>query len=349
MMPDKCLVKRLAFMNNPSLILFARHSRATADRGREAGRAVSPGIDAVPSSIPGPSVSGRRASACELFGGAVGSAATVNYESLFLAHLDLIERLIQSVCRRHRLDSSTAEEFASDVRLHLINNDYEVLRQYRERSSVKTYLRVVIQRVFLDFRVRHWGKWRASAEAMRLGPLAVLLERLLTRDGWTFEQAVTILQTNYQMAVSREDLDHLCRKLPDRPARRQFVDEESAKNVPSGCDPPDSTVENAQREFRVRQMGVALKRALATLSAEERLILRLRFRESLTVAQIAKTLQMNQKRLYRRCDRLLAGLQKSLQGEGFSMLDVGEAFADPADDEPATQLVGNANRRPSIL
>ena len=336
-------------MNNPSLTLFARHSRATADRGREPGQAVSPGIGAVPSSIPGPSVGGRRASACESLGGAVSSAATVNYESLFLAHLDLIERLIQHVCRRHRLDSSSAEEFASDVRLHLIKNDYEVLRQYRERSSVKTYLLVVIERVFLDFRVRRWGKWRASAEAMRLGHLAVLLERLLTRDGWTFEQALAILQTNYQMTVGREDLDDLYHKLPHRPPRRQFVDEESAKNVPSGRDPPDSTVDNAQRESRVRQVRVALKRALAKLGAEERLILRLRFRESLTVAQIAKTLQIDQKRLYRRCDRLLAGLRKSLQGEGFSMLDVGEAFADPSDDRPATQQVGNANRRPSIL
>jgi len=273
----------------------------------------------------------------------------VNYESLFLAHLDLVERLIQNVCRRHRLDSSTAEEFASDVRLHLVKNDYEVLRRYRERSSLKTYLMVVIERVYLDFRVHGWGKWRASAEAMRLGDLAVLLERLVTRDGWTYEQALTILQTNYQMAVTRKDLDELCRKLPDRPARRHFVGEDSAKNVPSGGEPPDSTVQHAQREFRARQVSAALRRALAKLSPEDRLILRLRFRESLTVAQIAKTLQMDQKRLYRKCDRLLDGLRESLQGEGFTMCDIGEAFADPPEEGRAASQVGNVNRRPSIL
>jgi len=329
-------------MNNSSLTPFARHPRTPGNRRSVAGQTVSPGIVAVPSSIPGPSVSGRRASASELCGGAVRSAATVSCESLFLAHLDLIERLIQSVCRRHRLDSSNAEEFASDVRLHLIKNDYEVLRQYRERSSLKTYLLVVIDRVFLDFRVRRWGKWRASAEATRLGDLAVLLEQLVTRDGWTLEQALTILQTNYQMTVTRADLDELCRRLPDRHPRRQFVGEESAKNVPSGREPPDSTVEKAQREFRLRQVRAALRRAVGRLAPEERLILRLQFRESLTVAQIAKTLQTDHKRLYRRCDRLLDGLRASLQGEGFTMCDIGEAFADPADER-------NVNRRPSIL
>jgi RNA polymerase sigma factor (sigma-70 family) len=335
-------------MNNPSQTLFARHPHGTPYGQRDGEQAVSPGIAAVSSSIPG-RVSGVRVPAAESFDGAVSPVATVTYESLFLAHLDLIERLIRNACRRHRLDSSNAEDFASDVRLHLVKNDNGVLRQYRERSSLQTYLLVVIERVFLDFRVRHWGKWRPSAGAMRLGDLAVLLERLLTRDGWTFEQALTILQTNYQMTVNRQDLDELCRKLPDRPPRRQFVGEQNAENVPSGRESPDSTIENAQREFRLRQVRAALRRAVEELGPDDRLILRLRFRESLTVAQIAKMLHMDQKRLYRRCDRLLDRLRKSLQGEGFNMLDIGESFSDPDEGAPGRQQVGNVNRRPSTL
>ena len=41
----------------------------------------------------------------------------------------------------------------------------------------------VIQRLFLDARIAKWGKWRPSVSARRLGGVAVLLERLLTRDG----------------------------------------------------------------------------------------------------------------------------------------------------------------------
>ncbi len=56
----------------------------------------------------------------------------------------------------------------------------------------------VVQRLFLDHRNRQWGKWRPSAEAKRRGPLAILLERLVVRDGWTFEQAVETLRTNHR-------------------------------------------------------------------------------------------------------------------------------------------------------
>ena len=40
-----------------------------------------------------------------------------------------------------------------------------------------------------DWRNARWGKWRPSAEARRQGALATHLERLMRRDGLTFEEA----------------------------------------------------------------------------------------------------------------------------------------------------------------
>ena len=40
-----------------------------------------------------------------------------------------------------------------------------------------------------EARIAEWGKWRPSAVAKRLGPTAVLLDRLLTRDGRPFDDA----------------------------------------------------------------------------------------------------------------------------------------------------------------
>ena len=71
--------------------------------------------------------------------------------------------------------------------LKLIDDDYQILRGFRERSSLRTYLSTVVERLFLDYRIRQWGKWRPSAQARRAGALAVRLEALLHRDGVPFE------------------------------------------------------------------------------------------------------------------------------------------------------------------
>src|SRR5438067_6487981 len=122
-------------------------------------------------------------------GGTVPASAesSVSDQSLFLSSLPVIDDVTALVCRRHRLSGAEAEDFASEVRLHFIARDSDVLRRFEGRSTLRTFLSVVIHRLFLDYRNRLWGKWRPSAEARRLGPTAILAERLVSRDGWTFE------------------------------------------------------------------------------------------------------------------------------------------------------------------
>src|SRR5215510_13971859 len=64
-------------------------------------------------------------------------------EELFLAHYELIERLIAWVCARRGLRSADAQDFASKVKLRLVENDYEILGKFEGRSSFQTYLAVV--------------------------------------------------------------------------------------------------------------------------------------------------------------------------------------------------------------
>lgn len=92
----------------------------------------------------------------------------MDLEAFFLAHLDLIEGVIRWVSRRHRLSPGDADEFGAHARLRLIDRDYEILRRFEGRSSLRTYLTTVIQRTFLDWRIAQWGKWRPSAIAERL-------------------------------------------------------------------------------------------------------------------------------------------------------------------------------------
>src|SRR5262252_2162053 len=104
-------------------------------------------------------------------------------EEIYKEHLPIIGQIAQSVCRRHGVGDDDAEDFASDVRLKLCDNDYAVIRKFQNKCSFTTYLTVVINKTFLDHRRHLWGKWTPSAQAKRFGTVGMLLERLISRDG----------------------------------------------------------------------------------------------------------------------------------------------------------------------
>src|SRR5262249_50271643 len=174
---------------------------------------------------------------------------------------------------------------------------------------------------------RQWGKWRPSAEAKRIGPPAILLERLVSRDGWSIEQAAETMRVNHGIVLD-ETLRALCVKLEQRRPARQLVEEEQALDVPSSAPGPDANVVRAEQGFLAKRVQTALERARQLLDPEERLILRMRFEDSVPVADIARALHLNQRRLYRTIERLLARIGQSLEAEGISRADVSRLFSE---------------------
>ena len=63
----------------------------------------------------------------------------------------------------------------------------------------------------------------------------------------------------------------------------------------------------AEHDFFAKRVQTALDRVRQTLTPEERLILKMRFEDSVPVADIARALHLNQKRLYRTIEHLPAG------------------------------------------
>src|ERR1043166_518978 len=130
-------------------------------------------------------------------------------EQLFLTNLQTIDRICAHVSRQHRLSADDAEEFTPVVHLKLVPGHYATLRKFQGRCALRTFLTVVIQRIFLDHRAATWGKWRPSARSRREGPVAVLLERLTMRSGLSFDDACRVIETNYRMPVRREECERL--------------------------------------------------------------------------------------------------------------------------------------------
>ena len=259
-------------------------------------------------------------------------------QDLFFAHQSRIEQAIRLVCRRHRLPPEDAEDFASDARIHFMENDFAALRGFRGASSLSTYILTVVTHFGQDWRNARWGKWRPSAEARRQGGLATHLERLMRRDGLTFDEACETL-TVIGLTTSRRDLESIAASLPVR-ARRRFVPDAHLEDRPAAGPAPDAVADNRAATASARQVVRLLAHVIASMPPEDVLILQLRFGDGLRVVEIAQALRLHQKPLYRRIGRLLSQLRAELERRGFAAalvrdLLVRQGFSDAADARPA--------------
>jgi RNA polymerase sigma factor (sigma-70 family) len=243
----------------------------------------------------------------------------------YLTNRDAIERAIGAVCRRHRLSPVDGEDFASSVRLRLIENDYAVLRAFRGRSKLETYLASVVTHALQDWRNAKWGKWRPSAEARRLGPVAVRLETLLVRDQCSFDEAVEQLSTDSGFSESRAALEALAARFPRR-VRRRDVGDTPLDSLPATSGSAEDAALTAAAGEVAERIASILSQSISLLDDQDRLVLRLHFEDGRTIADISRLLDLDQKTLYRRLARLLGDLRSRLEGAGLAADVAAEAL-----------------------
>jgi RNA polymerase sigma factor for flagellar operon FliA len=273
-----------------------------------------------------------------------GAETTTDYEAFFLSNLTLIDQLVASVARRHRLTPADAEDFRSTVYVRLIQDDYATLRKYEGRSSLRTYLTSVIGRLLLDQRNSTWGKWRPSAAARRGGELAIQLEKL-TLKGLSFEHACDMLESARGQAIDRRTLRDIFDRFPRR-ARRYFVGEETIATHPTPHGAPDAGLTRDARRSAIKRAGLALANELRAMAPDDRRFLRLRYVEGRTVSESAHQIcgfdAVEMKGWYRRLQRLLATLRSGLERRGVFSRDVLAILGSP--DLSVPTVLGHAER-----
>jgi RNA polymerase sigma factor for flagellar operon FliA len=254
---------------------------------------------------------------------------------LYLTHRPAIERAIRAVCRRHRMLTQDAEDFASEARMRLIQDNCAVLRRFERRSSISTYIRTVVTHLAQDWRNAHWGKWRPSAEARRQGPIAIELQRLMQRDGLTFEEACQTLRMNFRVTQSRDDLRAMvCESR--QACRRRFVTDKLLENCATTDPAPDDLADWRAAADAADYAVAHLAQAIAALAPTDALLIRLRFDEGRRIVEIARALGMEAKPLYRRLERLLAQIKSELEMRGVGAaavrdLLIRQAFAEQSE------------------
>lgn len=242
-------------------------------------------------------------------------------EERYLEYLKTIERIAAYVARRNHLNPSDVEEFVQETRVRLFEHDYDIIRKFEERSSFETYLNTVIRRLFQEWRTKQWGKWRPSAEAKRLGDKAIHLERLLSRDGLTWSEAKGMLTTG-SSPYTVSELEAIYVRLPPRMPRTTMVADDT---VPDTISVEPDAFDRLEADDRTRVLRQGLQKmdeVIQTMDPEDRLILQMRFWDHRRVPDIARALNLDQKKLYKRLDRLYVPLRRALESAGVSKEDI---------------------------
>ena len=252
------------------------------------------------------------------------------YEALLVEHLGFIERTVAAVARRNAVAPWDAEDLASQVKLRLMEDDYAVLRKFEGRARLTTYLTTVILNLFRDFRIQRWGKWRPSAAAKRMGELGVQLEALLFRDGFGAREAYALLRDRFDVEATDQELESMATRLRPRTNRR-FESDATLPRLESS-ERGDRGLRARERAESRTRVAAVLRAVFASLDREDRLILRLRFADGMTIRAIATGLDLEQRRMYSRVQRLLVEVRRQVEARGVTCDEVLDLLDDPGED-----------------
>jgi RNA polymerase sigma factor (sigma-70 family) len=150
----------------------------------------------------------------------------------------------------------------------------------------------------------------------------------MLRDGFSFDEAVTMLQTNHNCPLSREELQAMCRQFPDRVLRAVGGDDELA-SIEQQAAVNDALLNRTEDEEIVQRIDAALTKAIASLPPRDRLILKLRFENDMKVVDIARLVDVPAKPLYRVLSNIVDGLRETLLEAGIDGSDIARIVGNP--------------------
>ncbi len=259
---------------------------------------------------------------------------------------DWIVKVATAYGSRQHLPREDVEDFVSWVILRMMANDYTLLRSCRRPDRPWSFLRTAIRNLLKDYRNCIWGKWRPSAEARRIGPTAVRLERLHLRDGLEVTAAIEVLRRNFDCRMTARQLEELAARLPRRHRRLPL-------KVDVDLLPSDARADHRLRNLELRTTWKSTRHvlgsALAQLEDDERDILRLHYQEGRSFARISRELSLNQRSLYTKRDRCLRRLRAAFRRQGLGWADVAPCLGWEDDNQGRAYHHGSAEPSPSGL
>ncbi len=230
------------------------------------------------------------------------------------SRIPLIEDVILFHGCRGRLSPLEREEFRSFAIEKLLESDCARLRKFEGRSSLRSFVSVVVADLLVDWESLAKRR-RPSSPANRFAPEGVWLERYLG-GGYRVSEAIERVKANHRSPLSEDELFHIVLRLPPRRSRPLQVAESLADDLGSDADSPERLFEARDENASRARIEEELLRALSTLSREERIYVQMRFEDGSKINEIAKAFHLPEKSFYRRFQRTLRRLRRELESSG---------------------------------
>lgn len=272
--------------------------------------------------------------------------ASEDYRQLFFQNYEFIKKQCYKICGKNRGVSSLPhgtedlldfgnqtihvdsinridpEIFFNEALAHLTADDYKVLRKFKNRCKITTYITTIISRLLIDIKRKHEGRNRAKERAREIGPLREKVHELVFEKGYSVDEAYEYLRAAENITESFEDIQMMVEKMRGRQR--------------SGFPQMPVTGNNPERELMIKQKEELTKKVLdevlSDLGNEEKLVIRMRFplsedEEPKDLSEIAQILGITTKAVDSRIRRILAKCKERMLKYGLSFDDFIDAYA----------------------
>lgn len=246
-------------------------------------------------------------------------------ETLEKHYSDLL-KVIRNICRKHSIEGKEAEDFTSFVVEKLVEDDYRKIREFQGKSSLTTYLYTVVTRLSIDRDRSLTGRWHPSQAARNMGPLAMDLEELVYRRGYSFDSALEILKSRSNPPISDDALERIFHALPvrNRPEKESSVGD--ASEFPDQDPTPEGHLLIDEKNKVLAKLDSIITEKKTSLGEEDCFILRMKFEDDLKVSEIARRLGRERGEVDRKIKLILVQMKEKILAKGLNINDVMDAI-----------------------
>jgi RNA polymerase sigma factor for flagellar operon FliA len=124
------------------------------------------------------------------------------------------------------------------------------------------------------------------------------------------------------------ELESINARLPMRQPRPVLVSSDAMSDNAAIDEHDTEVIASVEDRARTaRAVAAVLDRCIGDAEAEDQIILRMRFWNARRVPEIARSLQLDQRKVYKRIERLLLKMRSALNAAGLSREDVDDILA----------------------
>jgi len=259
----------------------------------------------------------------------LGQLGSREAQAAWTEFLDEYSPVILQIVQLFERDPDHVGDCFLFVSEQLSQNRFRRLRRFKPGGPARfaTWLRVVMRNLCLDWRRKEFGRHRVFDVVARLTAFDRDVYSKVFEQGLSSEETLFSLRTKYP-DLKQEDVDQSVERiqraltprqlwlLSMRHLRTESLESESAdsqesleRQIPDPRPDPETL-------SLTRQQQAAVERGLDRLSKSERLLLKLRFEQDLTLREVAELLDLKDAQTAdRRIREVLEKLRQELSGK----------------------------------